>query len=221
MRSRWEALHAGLMRSIEGTKAVHAFKNLQLRLPLFSSFDRPIDLIVHLAHDRDLGTRDRFLRPLVSAAKDRQTRPIALSLLLLVLWPGLDSMFRRRLRLFCAGGQDLATEIVDQFTVAVHSLDLGRVGCLTATLIRNTERRVLDDRTPEMIQPGRPTHVPPPETTGHHHQQPAVSPFGLPDALSTAGSVGAIHGWLHRTVGADADLIIQAVLLDRGGRELA
>jgi RNA polymerase sigma-70 factor (ECF subfamily) len=176
---------------------------------------RPIDVVAAVSHEVDLDARDRILRPLAHVAGERAARPVAQALLMLCLWPGLDAIFRRRLGLFRDPGY-LAAEIADHFSIALQRLDLRRVACLTATLVRNTERGILDARARDMIMV--PTdgvdEVEAPLSTG------GGSLFGLPD-LACDATVGALRGWLQRTVGEDADLVLQAVILERSRNEVA
>ncbi len=134
----------GLMRSISSVEAATVFEEARRRFTALGKFSGPVALVETLAPSRNLDAKDAALRALVTASRNGRTRRLAQSLLLLCMWPALDSIFRRRERLFRPRPQDLAAEIVDHFTNHVHRVDLGRVACLTATLIRNTERDVLE-----------------------------------------------------------------------------
>src|SRR5262245_16404728 len=214
MRSRWEALHAGLIRSIEDRRAAAIYERLRIRFAGLQPLVRPIDVVAAVSHEVDMDARDKILRPLAHVAGERSVRPLAQALLMLCLWPGLDAIFRRRFVLFRDPGY-LATEIADHFSLALQRLDLRRVACLTATLVRNTERGILDARARDMIMV--PTdgvdEVASSSTAGD-------SPFGLP-GLACDATVGALRAWLQRAVGADAELVLQAVILERSRNEVA
>jgi RNA polymerase sigma-70 factor (ECF subfamily) len=224
MRSRWEELHAGLLRSIVGRGSVRSFQELQRRSAVLAPFDGPravVDFLVDKASG--LTGRDRVLRLLVEEAKGSSARPCALALLLLGLWPALDSIFRKRSHLFQAQAHDIELEIIDRFIAQVLRIDLGRVSCLAATLVRNTEREVVDARVRERTraakcEPVRPDIVaaPPPDD-----EPAAPSPFGVTVGESEAERLATLRRWLRAAVGPDADLIVDAVIHEKRRLDLA
>ncbi len=159
---------------------------------------------------------------LVAAARDRRSRRLAQALLILCLWPALDAMFRRRFLLFPDRRQDLASEIIARFTAEVHRVDARRVTCLTATLLRNTERNVVRARRAERKVAAKRTDmtpeaavVMPPEL----EREP--SRFGLAADQSEADSVAALSNWLHAALGDEADLVVDAVFRRKRGPQIA
>src|SRR5690349_17460234 len=116
MRSSWEGLRAGLLRSIQGREARATYDELRSTSAALARFDTPADLVAAVSPDADLDGRDPALWALVAAARDRRTRRLAQALLILCLWPALDAMFRRRFFLFPDRPQDLASEIIARFT---------------------------------------------------------------------------------------------------------
>src|SRR5262245_57609993 len=97
MRTRWEELHAGLLRSIDRRESVEAFEELQRRSPPLAPFGGASALVEFLiGKGNSLVRRDRVLRCLVEEASRGSAKRIALALLLLGLWPALDSIFRKR-----------------------------------------------------------------------------------------------------------------------------
>ena len=48
----------------------------------------------------------------------------------------------------------LATEVVGAFTIALHRIDLRPVACMTATLVRNMERDLMESRARERSRAG-------------------------------------------------------------------
>ena len=212
MCSSWESIRRGLLQWIESREAVCAFERLSRRGPPLATFPRPIALVEAIARTPDLVAKDRVLAVLIVAAGDAETRRLAQALLMLCLWPGLDAILHRRLDFFRRDPQDLAAEIVDRFTRCVHRIDLRRVNRLTATLIRNTERELVDARRKECAVEAAavvlPAELPQsPEVAGSDH------PFGVPCGRWDARSVGVLRSWLARAVGRDADLVIDAILL--------
>lgn len=224
MRSSWEALHAGLMRSIEAPDAVRSFEELQGGTAALSQFRSPATAAAFLAHEgSDLQQKDQILRGLVEEVHDKgPARRIAHVLLLLGLWPGLDAVFRRRRRLFRGDVQDLETEIVDQFTAQVQGIRLQRVTCLAATLVLNTEREVVDACVRERSLAARSEAVTPEAIAAPAPaESPLASVFGLPSDQSDAEDVAALRRWLEPVVGRDVDLVVDAVFHGKSRLELA
>jgi RNA polymerase sigma-70 factor (ECF subfamily) len=220
MRASWEGIRRGLIQWIESREAASAFERLTRRAPTLERFSRPSDLVDAVVQTTDLETKDRVLAALITAAGAAETRRLAQALLMLCLWPGLDAIFHRRIIFFRRDPQDLAAEIADRFTRCVHRIDLRRVSRITATLVRNTERELVDARRKESAVETRSVELPadlPERLAGDVRE----SPFGVPCGRWDATSVAALRSWLSRTVGRDADLVIDAILLEKSGGELA
>jgi RNA polymerase sigma-70 factor (ECF subfamily) len=211
------------MRSIEGCEAARSFEELRERCTAVASFKQPAALADFLTRrGSSLGERDRVLRCLVEEARKGSARRIALALLLLGLWPGLDSIFRKRSPLFRPLAQDIELEIIDQFTAQVQRINLPRVACLAATLVLNTEREVVDARLRERALAASSSAVAPDAIAAPAEEDPSpASLFGLPCDQSDAEDVAALRGWLLRAVGRDADLVVDAVIHGRSRLELA
>lgn len=224
MRSRWEHMHGGLLRSMARRESVTSFEELQRRAPPLSAFGGPAAVVAFLV-DKGSGllARDRVLRSLVDEARGGSARRIALALLLLGLWPALDAIFRKRSRLFQADAHDIELEIVDRFIAQVQRLDLARVSCLAATLVRNTERDVVDARVRERARAAKQDAVTPDALAApaEGDDAPAVSLFGLPPGQTEADHVAGLHRWLQSAVGRDADLVVDAVIHERTRLALA
>jgi hypothetical protein len=223
MRSRWETLHAGLVRSIESREAARSFNEVLRRWPALGPFEGPAAVAVFLARrGSGLGERDRVLRSLVEEASKGGERQIALALLLLGLWPGLDSIFRKRRLMFRQQAQDIELEIIDQFTAQVQRVNLERVVCLAATLVLNTDRELVYARRRERALAARSAAVSPDAIAATPEDRPpAASRFGLPRDQSDAEDVIALRGWLRSAVGRDAELVVDAVIHGRSRLELA
>jgi DNA-directed RNA polymerase specialized sigma24 family protein len=202
MRSRWEALRSGLLRSIQRREAIDAFDAIRRRE--IAEFVEPTSLAGYLAHPAgDLDHKDRVLRCLVESPSE-----IAISVLLLGLWPGIDAIFNRRLTLFRQQPQDLGAEIVLGLTIEARRLDLTRVNRIAATLVRNTERRLVDRRRRELAI------VTEPLSSG-------VVDLSSVDPAAPNGSIATLHQWLRGIVADEADIVVAAVLLGRTSAELA
>jgi hypothetical protein len=220
----WENVQTGLRRSIGTAESVRMFEELRARRPELAPFADAAAAAAFLARKQSgLFARDRVLRALVAEASGGTARRVALALLILGLWPGLDSVFRKRRALFRSAATDLALEILDHFIAQVQRIDLARVSALAATLVLNTERDLVKARVRECARAARraaivldaiaaPTAV---------DDEGPVSPFGLPVGQSDAEDVAALRRWLLSAVGRDADLIVDAVIHCRTRLELA
>jgi hypothetical protein len=221
VRSRWEALHAGLLQSIGSSSAAEMFEVVRPRFEALARFAGPGPVVEYLAHTGgDLDEKDRVLAALVEAARDPASRRLSHALLLLCLWPGLDAVFRHRLHLFLDQPYELGAELVDRFTAQVRRIDLRRVRRPAATLVRNTEREVVQARMRELSAAARST-VLSHNAAGPPSPEPGLSPFGLRSTDSDDESVEALSAWLKREVGRDADLVVEAVIHKRDRRQLA
>ncbi|HEX3696226.1 MAG TPA: hypothetical protein VH374_12655 [Polyangia bacterium] len=199
-----------------------AFDQLKARLEAFAAFETPIDLVAAVSPCVDLDGRDPVLWGLVAATRERRTRRIAQALLILCFWPALDAMFRRRFFLFPGRPQDLASEIIARFTAELQRVDARQVACLTATLLRNTERNVVRARRAERRLAAKSTEV----TPGMAMVMPPEpemdsSPFGLPAGCAEPASIAALSDWLRGALGEDADLVVDAVFRRKRGRQIA
>jgi len=220
MRSRWITLRAGLVRSIEGSEATRDFEVLKSRSQAVRRYPTPAELVAAIANSTDLPAKDPVLRALVLATHERDTRRLAQSLLLLCFWPALDAIFRRRWDLFRDQLQDLPSEIVAGFTIEVNRIDLRRVACLTATLLRNTDRNLVASRVRERAIAAN-TIAATPDAVAVQPAERAFSQFGVPANQEDADAVATLRDWLQRAIGREADLVVDAVINGRNRRELA
>lgn len=148
---------------------------------------------------------------------------LAMELLWLGLWPGLDGVCRRCNRLFVGGRDDLVSAIIDCFTEAVHVADLDAINRVAATLVRNTERRVRDERRREWLRQEQEASEivvsDLPDETVDTDREPSL--LGLPAGIRYEYEVAAIRSWLVSTAGRDADLVIGIVVDGKNAREMA
>src|SRR5438105_1637077 len=101
MRSRWEAVHKGLVQSISGLEAVRQFAGWRVRSSVLERFAAPIDLVRYLTRaEGDLDEKDRIIWSLIDEVRRGGAGRLAHSILLLGLWRALDSIFVRRSALF-------------------------------------------------------------------------------------------------------------------------
>lgn len=229
MRALWPSLHANFVRSLEPLTVKMQFDALRLARPELRGFVDPSALLDHL-HDLsgDLDQKDRILAGLVTASQGAGPgREVAVILLWLALWPGLDALYRRLWRHFAAAPDDLVSEISDRFTAGIHRLDCGRVRRIAATLLMNTERDIRADLRKRWAEAARRDELPD-EGARINRAARAIPPtgwrdsaFGLPLGADTDASALTIRIALAAMIGNDADLVVAVVILGEGQREAA
>ena len=146
MRARWAALHSSLRAAVRSLQFDLEFHEAKRHHALLAAFSDPGRVIAYLhRHEGDLDEKDRLLGLLVHLAQRRQHRDLATTLLWLGLWPGLDAVYRRRLKYFC-DPDELVSELASAFVALVERLNLSTVTRVAATLVRSTERDVMAAR---------------------------------------------------------------------------
>jgi RNA polymerase sigma-70 factor (ECF subfamily) len=219
MRASWETLHAALVRSVTKLKADTRFKQAAKDHSELSRFGSPDALTAYLAtKEGDLDQKDRIYAVLVRAAQSRSDwSDLAIPLLWLGLWPGLDAIYRHRLRDFVGRVDDLVTEITIIFIATVKRIDLGGVNRLAATLVWNVERDLRDRLKRRWAEDAR---------TAKTEALDASVPDGQPqiddrDLPVDANDCVAVRKWLTGIVQGEADLVIGVVLYGFDLHELA
>lgn len=220
MRTSWEALHAGLARSIRSLQADTAFTTLKQQHPTFERFAEPGAVVAYLTSK--LGDRDdknALLGVLATLVQQSEHRVLAASLLWLGLWPGLDAIHRRRTRHFLDAPDDLVSLIADAFTHEIAALNLTTVTRVAATLVRSTERRVLENRAREWAETN--TVTPVGEVWALDEPPPArrESRLGLLPTLDVEKDLALLRAWLEPVIGADAELLLAVLLVEETQRE--
>lgn len=233
MRASWEALHAGLDRSLRTLQADQAFQQAKQQHPALAGFDEPKKLVAHLTSKLgDLDEKDRILGTLVTLVQRREHHELAIALLWLGLWPGLDAIYRRRLRRFSGELDELVADLASAFTELVERLDLDAVHRVAATLVRSTERDVMehckrawaDDAHELNGEPNEPLR----DLEGDIFsaswfdkaslQRWAASGNVVP-GLSFDEGLAVLRAWLQPIVREDAELLLAVLVLDETQRE--
>lgn len=224
MRDCWEALYRSLMRQID-TKTSHIrFIEQRKRHPELESFERPISLIDYLNSKNDEAERkDRIYRVLIEEVQSNADgRELATALLWLGFWPGLRAIYSRWLRRF-PDNNALFSEISTQFTTLIHRLDTNRVNRIAATVVRNVERDVRNEKKRSWKRQALNCPLP--------NDNALIQPYssGKPWDLSDLGIVAetteeeqieSLRKRLSEVIGADTELIIGRVIYEQTHREL-
>lgn len=236
MRARWEAHHASLVRSVTELEGQVRFGKLRASAAELVRFQEPTELVGFLktrdGGGAELDEKDAIYGALVRAFQSGDHRAIASTLIWLGLWPALDGIYRRRLKMFLRAPEELVSELGYQFTSAVARADLRRIRRVAATLVQNTERLVIDARERHWVAEGLRNDLREDEDSSDlceddelaealSTQQRELSDLGVPAGASVQVEVRALREWLARLVGNDADLVIGAVVYGEAQRETA
>jgi hypothetical protein len=223
MRACWEALHASFVRSVTTLNADRSFRRARAEQTALARFESAAGLIEHLtSRSGNLDEKDAIYAVLVRAAQGRDAwAEVAKAILWCGLWPALDGIYRHRLRHFKAEPEELVEAISVAFTALVGRMDLGRVHRVAATLVRSTDRDLMDERRREWAErehrdARREENPPEPET-----EPLRDSDLGLPVGLSFDGELVALRARLLPIGGADTDLLLAVLVLDENQREAA
>lgn len=232
MRASWEALHASLVRSVRTLHAHQTFVALKRADPTLAAFRDPPAVAAFLAAGGgDLDAKDALLAALVRHAQARPHAPLSMALLWLGLWPGLDALYRRRLRHFAFDASELVSEVAHAFTTLVGRLDTTSVTRVAATLVRSTERDLMVARKASWAEEARArTALPNASPTFEgiaELEAAAVARWTSPDDSVLDRPIGdtdtddfaALRAWLVRVVGADAELVLAVLVLEETQRE--
>lgn len=228
MRARWEALHASLHRSLRTLQADQAFAAAKHQHPALAPWSDPGALVAFLTGSRDeLDAKDHLLRALVRMAQGKESAQLGCAMLWLGLWPGLDAVYRRR-RPCGRDADELVSELGEAFLSLVDRLDLSSVRRVAATLVRSTERDLMDRRKRAWaynalvargdiaLQEGRPVRE---RTDLTRFLANKVFEGATGQPSPALDELRAIQGWLERVVGEDAELVLSVLLLDETQRE--
>lgn len=215
MRAKWEALHAGLVRSIRSLQSAQALDNVRQRRAELSSFDEPSAVVGFLTgRGGEPDQKDRLIASLVTMVQERDEAELGAALLWLGLWPGLDAIYRRRLRHFLSAPDELVSELGAAFTEQIAALDLSAVNRVAATLVRSSERRLLEGRVRAWKLLARlelrGTDVIPPDAQSEARPDSAL---GMHAGSGSEAEFGRLLHWLEPLVGEDAELVLDVLVL--------
>lgn len=226
MRAQWESLHAGLVRSVRSLKHGVLFDRLREQHKALGRFADATSLLAYLtSRDGDLDEKDVIYASLVASAQARGvTSELAIAILMLGLWPGLDAIYRRCFHLFDGDAADVAAELASElsvrFTMIVGSADLTQINRVAATLIMNTKREVVEGR--RRVWKDDAHHGELPEDDAFVDGAAAArepSDLGMAPGHSADEERTAICRCLTAVVGRDAELVIAVVIDGENQRE--
>lgn len=213
MRSSWTALRRSLITKYAGHQARAALGALARRHAEFSAFDTPQSVITY-CHGAPLEAADRVIARLARCVQRREHLEFASLALWLALWPGLSAIYDRRLRYFEAAPDELVSSIGASFGHSVESFDPSRVQHVSGTLVRNTERGVMDDRKREWLSSRRRASL-----DLHADEREFHDLVMSPDERLIGARRGTVADVIAGIAGDDAELVFAVALLGESQRE--
>lgn len=218
MRARWESVRAALVETISTLEAERGFRRHCDDEPVLRRFTNPAALVAYLndpTGDRD--EKDRIYGVLVAAVQVKADgSELATTVIWLGLWPGLDAIYRRRLKRFIRQRDALVSELGTRFMDAIARADLAKIHRIAATLVRNTERELVralvDSREKEALD------LPNDEALSKSEK---AGPFGIPaDALENLNVI-SLTEQIDCMAAEDRELLRGVLLLGETQREAA
>ena len=202
MSLAWHAIHDNLLHSSRTLTFQRHFDMIRQNSAALAPFRDPAALLDAL--HRQSGTPDgknECLRALVRQAQGTAPESdTVLTVLLLALWPGLDSVRRRSLWLRIGTPAEITSDILARATEILRGLDLGRMNRIAATVLQNIQR--------DMIRACRSQAARQKVTSG-------TLPEDLPDERAPGGSqlsVSLLHSDVEKIIGDDASLVIRVAV---------
>lgn len=204
-RDEWAALHAELAREAGAASFVRRFQFARGRALTLWIFPRPQVLLEYLHRPAapELDAKDGIYCALVNEAQRGPDPKLAVTLLWLGLWPGLDHFVRRHPASVRARAELLST-VALMFTMAIRTLNVATTNRFAATLLCNVERDV------GKASRQRWTLSAPPGFVRGDAVEPSV--FGLSPGLGAEARSHALRCWLDQRLGADGALVFRTVV---------
>jgi len=189
----WNSIHQSLVRSSSTLPFNRAFATMHEQYPALARFTDASALLEHL-HRGSAPSDDRnnLLRALVAIAQcESRTSDVAVTVLLLAMWPGLDAVFHRLSRRVEVP-DELPSQILDRAVEQFRRLDLQSVRRVAATVLMNIERDVARLDLRERHRRHLAVELDP-ELVGDEGPEASVTPdLLLRDAVRHAGEDGRL-----------------------------
>jgi len=141
----WSAIREDLARSSATLQSRCDYRAVRSAEPALRPYADIVALLGALHHGHlDFDGRNAILAALVRRSQGRD-RPagLALHVMLLSLWPGLDAIRNRCLRRRVGTADEISSDLLARSAEIIRTLDLGRVTNIAATVLMNTERDLL------------------------------------------------------------------------------
>ncbi len=214
MPSPWGTLHGYLKRSVSTSQSRREFDQVRSRRPSLLSFADPWAVVTY-ARDQagHLDEKDAIYADLVREAQTAPSDRLALHIIWLGLWPGLDGIFQCFVPGYGGRRDELVNTIVVGLEHAVRRVDLSKTSRLASTLVENCRRHVRRGRFAERwfaapLPDG--DEVADPATGDNDSERDDVVAFlaMLPPIANGIDTMASIRAWLEIVIGRDADLVV-------------
>ena len=202
MSLAWHAIRDNLLHCSRTLTFQRRFDLIRRNCSVLAAFRDPAALLDTL--HRQSGSPDgknECLRALVrQAQRAAPESDTALTVLLLALWPGLDSVRRHLLRRRIAAPADITSGILARATESLRGLDLGRVNRVAATVLQNVQRDMIraccqEAELRRVTSSAVPEDLPDPLAAGRDHMGASL-----------------LHADLVKIIGDDAFLVIRVAV---------
>ncbi len=202
MSIAWHEIREHLMQSSSTLNFQRSFDAIRHNSNPVARYRDPAALLEALHRGGDAPeAKNKLLTALVAAAQSEgPAADCALTLMLLVLWPGLDAIRRRSLWRKIGARDEVTSEILARASEAIRCLDLQRVNRIAATLLRNVERDMIRTRQRE---------------DRRQCLRSDTDPDDIPDAGGippASASLDLLRRDLVRIIGTDAALVIRVAI---------
>jgi len=198
----WSGIRDDLARFSTTLQSQRDYRAMRTAEAVLQSYVDPMALLSALHHGHlDHGARNAILAALVRASQGGgRIADLALRMLLLALWPGLDAIRSRCLQRGVGSRDEVASELLARTTEQVRTLDLSRVNRIAATVLQNVERDLLRAARRE---------------TARQQSCPSLDPAWLEAPPSWAEQLrlrAELRRDLTAVIGRDADLVLGVAL---------
>jgi DNA-directed RNA polymerase specialized sigma24 family protein len=203
--------------------AAGQYQALRRGEPSLARFDSVEALLAYFANEQtDLDDKDRIYATLVRTVQSRAPcARVAGAIAWCGLWPGLDRIYRRRVRHFEDDPDELTQVIWLAFTELMNRLDLAQVRRIAATIVRSTDREVRTARRRAAGQLGPSLATPIDLAALEERSRASETDDRSTSSLSFAGELADLRAQLVPLVGPDANLVVAALILEIDQRALA
>lgn len=176
MSLAWHAIHDNLLHSSRTLTFQRRFDLIRRNCSPLAPFRDPAALLdaLHRQSGSPHGKNDCLNALVREAQRTGPESDTALTVLLLALWPGLDAVRRRSLRLRIGTPAEITSDILARATETLRGLDLGRVNWIAATVIQNIQRDMIracrgEARRQRVTSNAVPEDLPDPCEAGRDH----------------------------------------------------
>ena len=148
MHERWEQVRRDLKATIRYPKVVRLYLEITRQRSLLAPFETPAALAEHLEKLRRNPSGNDLYMSIIDVCRVGAIRhaDVAGRILWLGLWPLLSWLYWRQLKFWREEENDLASEIGRCLTTVLRGTDLTRAESVALTLVRNTERDLVERR---------------------------------------------------------------------------